>query len=257
MKKIKLSSAVATYNEENNIVDLIESLKKVSGEIVIADGNSQDRTATLAKNNGAKVINTTNKKMFQINKNIAINNCIGEWIILLDADERISDDLASEIKTLIKKNPIENGFSINRKNWFLGGVFKKGGAYPDSVIRLFRNGKGILPAKNVHEQLEINGGIGHLKHDILHLADPNFRRYLDRAIRYTDLTAQEMRNKDIGRGILNVVIYMIFKPLWTFFLLFFRHKGYQDGFRGFIWAVFSGAHHFYAYSKYWYVSDKK
>src|SRR3989344_8755664 len=183
--KIIISAALATYNEESNIVDCINSLKQVADEIIIVDGTSTDRTSELAQINGAKVIKTSNKAMFHINKNMAINACVGKWILLIDADERLSSLLVGEIKKKVGENPVENGFWLNRKNWFLGGFLKKGGAYPDRVIRLFKNGKGVLPEKSVHEQVKITGKIGYLEGNIIHLADPNFERYLLRAIRYT------------------------------------------------------------------------
>src|SRR3989344_5761178 len=120
MKKIKISAALATFNEDENIVDCIESLKNFADEIVVADGSSTDRTRELAENLGAKIIKTTNKPMFHINKNLAIDNCTSDWIFLMDADERVSKELVGEIKGIISKNPKENGFWINRRNWFLG-----------------------------------------------------------------------------------------------------------------------------------------
>lgn len=248
--KIILSAAIATYNEEENIVDCIQSLKQVADEIVIADGNSTDRTTELAEKLGAKIISTTNKPMFHINKNLAVNNCVGKWIIVIDADERISKELVKDIKAVIDSNNKFNGYWINRKNWFLGGFLKKGGAYPDRVIRLFKKGKGIHPEISVHEQIEIDGDVGHINSNIIHLADPNFSRYLKRANRYTDRTADDFEVQKISKGVFSIVSYMLVRPLITFTLLFFRHKGYEDGFRGFVWALFSGAHYFYAYSKY-------
>ncbi len=255
-KKIRISAALATYNEENNIVDCIESLKKVAGEIVVVDGKSTDRTAEIAKNLGARVIEKENEKMFHINKNKAIKNCKGDWILLLDADERVNSQLATEIKNVVKENPTANGYWINRKNWFLGGFLTKGGAYPDPVIRLFRNGKGRLPEISVHEQVKIDGNLGHLKNDLLHIADPAFSRYLVRANRYTSLTAQKLKKEEVGKGIIQIVTYMFIKPMITFLDIYFRHAGYKDGFRGFAWALFSGAHHFWAYSKYLTDKDK-
>ncbi|KKR62334.1 MAG: glycosyl transferase family 2 [Microgenomates group bacterium GW2011_GWC1_40_35] len=85
MKKIKISAALAIFNEEKNIVDCIESLKGFANEIVVVDGSSKDRTSELAKKLRAKVIKTTNKPMFHINKNLAIDNCKGDWIFLIDA----------------------------------------------------------------------------------------------------------------------------------------------------------------------------
>ncbi len=250
-KKIKISVALATHNEEENIVDCIESLKKFADEIIVLDGGSNDRTSQLASQCGAKVFSTSNQQMFHINKNLAINHCTGDWIFQIDADERITSALANELKAVVLSHPKENGFWINRKNWFLGGFLKKGGAYPDPVIRFFRKGKGHLPEISVHEQIEINGSVGHLKSDILHLADPNFKRYLERSDRYTSLTAERLKEEKVKKNLTTMLIYYFLKPTGTFFNVYIRHKGYQDGFRGFVWALFSASHYFYAYTKYW------
>lgn len=250
-KPPKISAALAAYNEEKNIVDCIETLKLFADEIIVADGSSIDRTQDLAKGVGAKIIKTTNKPMFHINKNIAIDNCTGEWIFLIDADERISKELAEEIKKTTDSNPYQNGFWINRRNWFLGGYLTKGGAYPDSVIRLFRKGTGRLPEISVHEQVKVDGEVGQLKNDILHLADPDFSRYLYRADRYTTDTAKKILKKNPGRGVIPLITFAIVKPAVTFLDIYVRHKGYQDGFRGFAWAFFSATHHFLAYVKYY------
>jgi len=256
VKKILISAVLATYNEEKNIVDCINSLNNFADQIVVVDGDSSDKTRELAKKFGAKVIKTTNKQMFHINKNMAISKAAGPWIFLIDADERVSPALAREIKDKTRSNPDENGFWINRRNWFLGKFLEKGGAYPDRVIRLFRKGKGRLPEISVHEQVKIEGKIGHLKNDILHLADPDFARYLMRANRYTMETAQEIAKINPGFSLGTIIKFTIFKPIHSFILIYFRHRGYKDGFPGFIWAFFSGAHHFYAYVKYWEITQK-
>lgn len=250
MQKILLSVAIATHNEEDNIVDCLESCAKIADEIIIVDGNSSDKTCELAEKLGATVIKTENRKMFHINKNMAINKARGKWVLLLDADERVSSELATEIMSLLKTSPQQNGFWINRRNWFLGGFLTKGGAYPDPVIRLFKNGKGKLPEVSVHEQVKVVGTVGYLKNDIVHLADPNFSRYLQRANRYTDLTANKLKTNRVKKNITSTIIYMIIKPALTFIDIYIRHAGFKDGFRGFVWALFSASHHFYAYSKY-------
>ena len=251
MKKPKISAALATFNEEANIVDCLESLKLFASEIVVADGSSTDRTRELATKLGAKVIKTTNKAMFHINKNLAITSCRGDWIFLIDADERVSIQLAKEIKEIASRKPQENGFWVNRRNWFLGGYLTKGGAYPDSIIRLFRRGKGKLPQISVHEQVAIIGTVGQLQNDILHFADPDFARYLMRANRYTEETAANIAKINPGRGPVTLFYYSMVLPLFTFINIYFRHRGYVDGMRGFFWAFFSGIHHFFAYIKYW------
>lgn len=250
MNREKISVALATFNEKQNITPCLASVKNLADEIVIVDGKSSDKTAQIAKKLGARVISTTNKAMFHINKNLAIANCKNEWILLLDADERITEELAQEILATIGQNPKANGFWLNRRNWFLGGFLKKGGAYPDSVIRLFRKGKGRLLEVSVHEQVSIDGDVGHLKNDLLHLADPSFSRYLSRADRYTNETAQQIRVKNPGSSVWVLVYYALIKPFSVFVSIYIRHRGYVDGFRGFTWALFSAAHYFYAYVKY-------
>src|SRR3989304_7541716 len=215
MKNSKISAAMATFNEEKNIVDCIESLKTFADEIVVVDGTSSDRTAELAEKEGARVIVTTNKSMFHINKNMAFKNCRSEWIFYIDADERVSGELARELKDVIGRNPPENGFWVNRKNWFLGGFLTKGGAYPNPDIRFFRRGMGSLAEKSVHEKLDVEGKVANLKSDLIHLADPTFERYLLRANRYTDLTSDDLREENPGKGTLTVVNYMLLKPFLT------------------------------------------
>lgn len=250
IKKPNISAALAVYNEEQNILDCINSLKQFAFEIIVVDGNSKDRTREIAEELGATVFKVPNKKMFHINKNLAINKCKGDWIFLIDADERVTEQLAKEIISKIKENPAESGFWISRKNWFLGGFLTKGGAYPDSVIRLFKKGKGILPEKDVHEQIKITGDVGTLESDIIHLADPDFSRYLKRFDRYTAQTAEILHKNNSGINIFALIYFLMIKPVVVFFAIYIRHKGYTDGFRGFAWALFSGAHHFFAYAKY-------
>lgn len=249
--KTKISAALAVHNEEGNIVDCLESLQKFADEIIVVDGNSSDRTSQLASKLGAIVIKKPNQQMFNINKNIAIKKCKNSWIFLIDADERVSDELAKEINKIAISNPQENGFWVNRKNWFLGGFLLKGGVYPDPVIRLFKKGKGQLPEIDLHEQVEITGKVGKLNEDLLHFADPNFRRYLERADRYTSSTSVNIQKAHVPKNSFSLIYYFFVKPIYTFVNIFIRHKGYQDGFRGFVWALFSAAHFFYAYTKYW------
>lgn len=249
--KPTISIAIATFNEETNILKCLNSAKTLADEIILVDGSSNDKTVEFAKKFGAKVITTSNKIMFHTNKNIAIDSCTGDWIILLDADERISPELSREIRKKISSNPSENGFFINRRNWFLGGFIKKGGAYPDSVIRLFRNGYGRLPEISVHEQVKVKGEIGNLENDLIHFADPTFSRYLRRSDRYSSLSARQLEQVRPGFGVFTILNYMVFKPIFTFVSIYIIHRGYADGFRGFVWAIFSASQHFFYYVKYW------
>jgi glycosyltransferase involved in cell wall biosynthesis len=250
MSSQELSVAIATFNEEKNIKDCLESVKDFADEIVIVDGESKDRTVEIAKKYTDKIIITENKPMFHINKNLAIDNCSNDWILQLDADERVSTELRDEILRVINSNPDQNGFWIGRKNYFLGKFLTKGGQYPDPVIRLFKKGKGKLPEKSVHEQIEINGEVGWLKNDLIHIAYPSFFSYLHRSNRYTTHDAKKMLKSEIKVAKPEFLQYFLIKPLVTFFSIYFRHKGFMDGFAGFVFAAFSALHYTTTYIKY-------
>ena len=152
----------------------------------------------------------------------------------------VSAGLAEEIEKTIQKDSSVNGYWIPRKNFFLGRYLKKGGQYPDYTLRLYKNGKGRLPAKDVHEQAEVQGEVGYLKNDLLHERDKNFSQYIFRFNRYTDLLASQLKEKKVKTSIVSFISFVFFKPVWWFTKAYFRHRGYVDGFSGFVFALFSG-----------------
>jgi hypothetical protein len=154
-----------------------------------------------------------------------------------------------EIKRVINSNPEENGYWIPRKNWFLGRFLMKGGQYPDYTLRLYRRGKGRLPQKDVHEQAVVDGKTGYLEFPLEHISDPEFKRYLLRFGRYTDLMATQLREKQVGKNPIAFIKYMISMPLWWFLLTYFRHKGFMDGWQGFVFSFFSALRFPVSYSK--------
>ncbi len=249
----KLSVAIATYNEERNIAKCLDSVKDWVDEIVVVDGSSTDKTREIARSYGAKVIKTINKPIFHINKNMAIDACQGEWILQLDADEIVPPEMKDEILEIVKREPKAgepNGYWLKRRNYFLGRYLKKGGQYPDPVIRFFRKGKGRLPAKDVHEQVTIEGEVGWLKTDLNHWATPEFSRYMLRERRYSTLTAKEFLENNLPVNPWTFFKYLFFLPLKTFLMIYFRHKGFIDSWQGFVFAFFSGWHHAWSYLKY-------
>ncbi len=259
--KSTLSVTLATYNESKNIVRCLEAIKDIANEIIVVDGQSQDNTAKLVeKFKQAKVISTTNKPMFHINKQMGIDACKSDWILQLDADEIVTANLKKEIVSILEKDPssiLENGYWIPRKNYFLGSFLTKGGQYPDYTIRLYKKDKGYLPCKDVHEQAKVDGKIGYLKNDFEHYADTSFSLYLLRANRYTTLLSQELKEKNVKINFLSGVNYYVFKPCWWFFKTFFRHRGYVDGFSGFVFSFFSALRYPIAYTKYYELSKTK
>lgn len=239
----KLSVVLAVYNEEDNLPKCLEAVRNLADEIVVVDGGSEDRTVDIARKFGAKIIQTTNPPNFHINKNKAIDAAIGDWILQLDADEVVSKELAEEIKRVIAKNPSIDGFWIPRRNFFLGRFLKKGGQYPDYTLRLYKHGKGRLPAKDVHEQAILEGKAGYLENDLLHLRDKTFSIYMERFNKYTDLLASQIQNPVF-------FAYFFIKPVFWFLKAYLRHKGFMDGFPGFIFALFSSLRFPVAYIKY-------
>ena len=246
---MKLSVVLATYNEEGNIVDCLNSVKDWCDEIVIVDGSSTDQTVELAKDLGAHVTITHNPAIFHINKQKAIDLARGEWILQLDADERVSPQLKKEILSVIQQKGI-NGFWIPRKNFFLGKFLMKGGVYPEYTLRLYRNGKGKLPQKDVHEQAIVDGAVGFLKNPLIHLADRSFSRYWLRLNRYTDLIALELKKTQPTFNLLNFINYLFIKPSKWFLSTYLRHKGFMDSWQGFVFSFFSALRFPIGYIKY-------
>lgn len=282
---MSLSVALAVFNEEKNLGECLESVKGLVSEIVVVDGTSTDRSVEIAKSYGAKVIVTDNPPIFHINKMKAVDASSGDWILQLDADERVSPRLLEEIKKIIgmSKEELEEyqeklpkkdlflkhqrlleqrdgavgektgdyaAFFIPRANYFLGRYLKYGGVYPDGVIRLFKKGKAYLPCISVHEQYVVLGKVGWLQNDLLHFDSPTFSKYIKRNNRYTNLMASEIKEKRVGLSPIFATNYLVVKPIWWFLLTFLRHKGFLDLWQGFIFSFFSSLRFPISYLKY-------
>jgi len=255
---MKLSLCLAVYNEEKNIHYPMDSAISIADEVIVVDGGSTDRTVEIAKSYGPKVkiIVATNPTMFHKNKQKAIEAATGDWILQLDADEELSEELKKEIKTVLtfKRSNVQTtpvAYWLPRKNWFLTRFLTKGGQYPDYTIRLYKNGAAKFPCRDVHENVEIKGEIGYFKNPLLHYADPEFSRYLMRWDRYTTLEVENMfkglKSSKVQR--LSFFKYFIWYPKKTFFMMYFRHKGFVDGFPGFVFALFSSIRFWVIYIK--------
>ncbi len=240
---MKLSVVLATFNEEKNIGECLQSVLGWADELIVVDGSSTDKTEAITRHLGARVYSVPNNPMFHKNKQLAVEKAKGEWILQLDADERVSDELKKEIQTVITQTHANDGYYIPRKNWFLGRFLTKGGVYPDYVIRLFKNGKGHFPAKSVHEQIAINGSVGHMQSDLIHFADPNLEKYLVRFNRYSSLEAESLVSNGFTLSLASGINYIVLKPFYWFLMRFIRHRGYVDGFQGFLFALLSALHY--------------
>jgi glycosyltransferase involved in cell wall biosynthesis len=281
----KLSVVLATYNEEKNIAACLESVKKIADEIIIVDGTSSDKTVSIAKSFGAHVVVVPNQQIFHINKQKAMDMARHEWILQLDADEIVGAELAQEIKDVItldeesaekyqEKLPQKrlfqrhqqllsardgnigttsgpyNAYFIPRLNYFLGRYLRYGGVYPDGVIRLVKKGSAHFPCKDVHEQIVVKGRVGWFQHDLLHMADPTFERYLMRNNRYIDVLASQLHEANTGTDPITAGKYLIYLPTEWFLMTQLRHKGILDSWQGIVFSFFSALRFPRAYIRY-------
>lgn len=249
-----ISVVLATYNEENNIQRCLDSVKSFADEVVVVDGSSSDNTAALAAKLGARVITTTNKSNFHINKQMAMDAATGSLVLQLDADEVVDSELrefitglSSQLNSRSRSSAV--AWYIKRKNYFLGRFLSKGGQYPDPVIRLYINGKARLPQENVHEQMSVEGDVGTAEGHLQHFPYPNFAVYMKKFNTYTSFEAERLHQKKASLTTTLAWQYLLFKPLQSFFSIFLRHKGFVDGMAGFTFALMSSLHHPFVYLK--------
>ena len=250
-----LSVVLATFNEEKNLAACLDSVKNLADEIIIVDGSSTDKTVEIAKKYKAKVKITTNKPNFHINKQMAIDMATKDWILQLDADEHVSEQMEKEIKEILKKDKNDiNGYWMPRKNLFLGRFLMKGGQYPDYTLRFYRKGKGRLPQKDVHEQAEVEGKVDYLKSALLHYPYENFSHYYRKWDKYNDFFAnqikEEQKSKNILAKLFYAFLYLLVKPTYWFLLTYIRHKGFMDSWQGFVFSLFSALRFPVSYIKY-------
>lgn len=255
-----LSVVLATYNEAHNLSRCLKSVRDIADEVIVVDGDSPDGTATVARQLGAKVISTTNKPNFHINKQLGLDVAKGDLVLQLDADEELDSELRAQLKALHKSylstSPDQlkswpAAWEVARKNLFLGRFLKKGGQYPDPVIRIFRQGMARLPQKDVHEQMEVDGRVERLPGHLLHYANPTFSDYLRKFNTYTSFKASQLYDQKLPVTIFTSIQFLFWKPLATFLSLYVRHKGFVDGVPGFVFALMSGLHHAIAFLKLW------
>jgi len=248
-----ISVVLATHNEEKNLKAPLESVAAFADEIIIMDGESTDGTVALAKKMGAKVFSTTNKANFHINKQMAMDKAIGDLVLQLDADEVVDEELAAFIvsthQKLQQQETLPSAWWVKRKNLFFGRFLQKGGQYPDPVIRLYQKGKAHLPHKDVHEQMVVDGDLGLAEGHFLHYSNPSFADYLRKFNTYTSFSAEKLHQQKQRPNFTLAFSYFFWKPLSTFFLLYFRHKGFVDGTAGFLFAACSALHFPVAYVK--------
>jgi len=240
-----ISVILITFNEEENIKACLTSVQWAD-EIIVVDSSSRDRTVEIARQFTEKVI-VTDWKGYSANKNLALGKATGQWVLWIDADERVTPELAQEIKNIIGTNTEKDGFEMARKAFFLGRWIKHCGWYPGYVLRLFRRQRAHFTDNKVHEGVVLKGSRGRLKGSLLHYTDNNLEHYLWKFNRYTSYAADELAEKQRSAGLLSI----LFRPLHAFVKMYVLKLGILDGVEGLMLCLLSAGYVAMKYAKLW------
>jgi glycosyltransferase involved in cell wall biosynthesis len=237
---IPVSVVIAVKNEELNIEDALGSVSRFS-EIIIVDDFSTDSTISIAR----KYTNNIYQIKWQgyaRQKQSGIDKASMPWVLVLDADERVTKALADEIGAAVKGAEYSS-YYIPRKNFFLGQWIRHGGWWPDYTLRLFRKESAHMEQREVHEKIVADGKAGYCKNPLEHYTYREISDYIKKMDTYSNLAAKELHKKGAPVRLYQLVI----KPPFTFLRMFLFQQGFRDGFNGFVLAVL---YSFYTFLKY-------
>jgi len=248
----KLSVIVITKNEEKNVRECLSSVLWAE-EIIVVDAGSTDNTLGIAKEFTQKVYSRP-WDGYGAAKNFGLTQCACEWILSIDADERVTPELREEILgKLSSVNQKTAAFSVPRRANFLGKWIYHCGWYPGRIARVFRRSAGRFTEEKVHERLEIQGEIVPLHSDLLHYTDPDLKSYFEKSNKYTSLAAEELLDHKKKFSLAKLIV----NPFWIFFRMYILRLGFLDGLTGFILCVLSANYVFTKYAKLWERTLKK
>lgn len=245
----ELSIIIITRDEERNIRVCLESIKWAD-EIIVLDSGSRDGTVEICREYTAKVYET-DWPGFGIQKNRALEKASGEWVLSVDADERVTEELRREIEAAIGQGQCD-AYGIPRVSNYCGRFMRHGGWWPDMVTRLFRRGCGEFTESLVHERLLVRGRIGALKTPLIHYAFHDLEEVIERMNEYSKAGAR-MRLKEGSRGSMGRAIR---HGLWMFFRTYILKAGFLDGREGFMLAISNAEGTYYRYLKLMYLQEK-
>lgn len=241
----KISVAIITLDEETDIGDCLASVAWAD-EVVVVDSGSRDRTVDLCRQAGARVI-AQPWLGYAAQKNLAIDSSTHEWVFSLDADERVTPSLRTEIADLLTRGPERDGYYVPRRSYFLGQWMRHGGWYPDYNLRLFRRAKGRFRLREVHEAVDVKGPVGYLTAPIDHHTYRSLSEYVVRMERYSTLAAAELRKAGVAPNWLDLLV----RPPLTFLRMYVVKAGFLDGMRGLVLAGCYAAYTYLKYAKAW------
>ncbi len=240
-----ISVVIITFNEELNIERCISSVKEIADDIVIVDSFSTDRTRDIAESKGVRVV--LHEFLGHIEqKNWAVTQAKYPFILSLDADEALSEELKKSVLE-VKKNKTADGYTINRRTNYCGKWVKHCGWYPDKKLRLWDSTKGRWKGINPHDRYEMEKGstVAHLKGDILHYSYYTLSDHINQMNRFSEISAQEYYK----RGRKSNIMKILFSPLIKFMKDYILNLGILDGYTGFVISRVSAHASFLKYMK--------
>jgi len=242
--KAPVSIIILTRNEERNIGDCLKSVSWAD-DLIVLDARSSDRTREIASAAGGRVLETV-WLGFGKTKNTGLRHAKHEWILWLDADERVLPELAEEIRIIVSgpdNGPA--GFEVARRAYFLGKWIRHCGWYPGFVVRLFRKSAGKFTEREVHEYVEVSGTVGRLRNDLLHYTDESLYHYFQKFNNYTTLAAIDALNDGKKSSLSDTVL----RPPFLFLKMYIIRLGFLDGLHGLLLSLLSSAYVFIKYAK--------
>jgi len=254
-----LSVAIITKNEEANLARTLASVQ-FANQIVVLDSGSTDRTMEIARAVKAEVYEEP-WVGFAVAKNSAIAKCTGAWVLSLDADEELTPELQTEIRTLLQTDPAMDAYFIRRRNLFLGRWIRHGGFYPDPKLRLFRRATARFATtlqfeeRPVHETISFDGNTDTLKHDLIHHAYPTLENYLEHMNRYSTLGSELLVSQGkVSRSWPAFVCNVVLIPKLTFVWNYICRLGLLDGREGLLLHLYQAAYTSWKYAKAWHAT---
>ncbi len=230
----RLSVAIIAGQEEHNIRPCIESIL-FAGEIIVVCSHQDDATMAFAREYTDLVLFRPFDG-YASQKAFALAQCSGEWVLSLDADERVTAELREEIRAVLRAGGPQDGYYIARRNHFHGRWIRHGGWFPDHQLRLFRRESARVTERLVHEGFDVEGKRGYLDAPLLHYTLPRVRHMLAKNL---DYSLFEAREKSRRRRI--TALDFVFRPPLEFLKKYVFQRGFLDGWEGFIIAVIHAA----------------
>ncbi len=255
-----VSVLILTLNEESNLPDCLRSLDGLDSEIFVVDSGSSDNTVEIARHAGASVLGHLFEN-YSVQRNWAQHNAPirSEWVLHLDADERLTPELVNEINRVLRSSPAADGFLLRKRTLFLGRWIKHGGHYPSYHLRLFRHSKGTCEDRLYDQHFLVEGALERLQNDYIDVVAANLATWVQRHVRWADLEARQMMARHPGAKTVTPAAFgnpiqkkrwlrdrlygrapLFVRPFLYFFYRYFLRLGFLDGKEGLLFHFLQG-----------------